>query len=526
MTIDSENYRLALRLQKEGKYSEALETARRISNPIFRAAILIDSGDDARKPALIREGIRLFENALTQNNVNVSRASLLYNIANGYSAIFHSRLVNGAKLVAPNDHDLRKAKQCYRQALAETKGTSPLLRTQIFVNFGNCLSRLGRTFEAIEAFSAALELEPQNGMAAGNLGIELDRVAAITGRYLHHYLLEAHQAITVALSSKSHLSYGGQDAAIGFREKLNELQERIDAHEHKPQPLKKLSLSNQRSTRDRYILFCIRHRLFLNAWAGDQYVMPAISDEIEYGSITVRLSQVQMVSELLRILNEIKEAYSTARYLFYLSQLGSGVHDKISSLTTYRTTQGEEINGLQLGLCKSAYTRAFDVLDKVARIVNLYFKIGKTRDYFWNVLAEKQSWGPEHQIRFGVKPNVIATHNYSLYALADLCIDYFESEHVEFKSMDARRNRITHDYLAVIESATNVESESSVTVSELYRQTLATLKLAKFATLYAVSAVHIAEEQRGRPEDAKNMRYHESSGVSGKLLRKIVRKKR
>jgi tetratricopeptide (TPR) repeat protein len=404
MTTDTDNYKLALRLQKEGKYREALETVRSISNPILRAGILIDSGADARKPAIIREGVRLFEDALTQDHGKISRASLLYNIANGYSAIFQSRLANGAKLVAPNDDDLRKAKRYYQEALAEMKGNPPSLRTQIFVNFGNCLSMLGRTFEAMEAFSAAVNLEPQNGMAAGNLGIALDRVSDITGRYLHHYLLEAHQAITTALSSESHLSYGGLDAAIGFREKLNELQEIIDAHEHKPKPLKKVSLSNPKTTRDRYILFCLKHKLFLNAWAGDPYVMPAISDEIEYGSLTVKLSEVQTVSELLRTLNEVKEAYSTARYLFYLSQSGSGVRDNISSLTSYHTTDGDELNGLQLGLCKSAYTRAFDVLDKVARIINVYFKIGKTRDYFWDVLVEKQSRGQTHEIRFVARP--------------------------------------------------------------------------------------------------------------------------
>jgi tetratricopeptide (TPR) repeat protein len=84
-----------------------------------------------------------------------------------------TRTKNGAKLIASNDEDFRQSKRSYRNALAEKKNNPPSLRSQTFVNYGNCLSALGRSFEVIYAYRSALEIELRNGMAAGNLGIEL-----------------------------------------------------------------------------------------------------------------------------------------------------------------------------------------------------------------------------------------------------------------------------------------------------------------------------------------------------------------
>ncbi len=525
MSTDRENYQFALRLQKEGKYREAIAVAYQISQPAFRAGILIDSGTDAGKPKIIRAGLALFEAILNGNHDGISRASLLYNIGNGYSSIYKLRLLKGTHVIAPNDDDLKKARKAYREALAEIRGNPASLRTQILVNYGNCLSMLGRSFEAIQAYSAALELEPQNGMASGNLGIELDRVADITGRYIHHYILAAHEALTKACGSQMHLSYGGIETTQGFHRALEGLQEIIDAHKDGLEPLKHVSLSKSKTTANRYIQFCLKHQLFLNAWVGDQTVTPAISDEIAFGPITTSRGDRETVPELLRVLNEIKEAFATARYQFYLSLSKSKVLDDISSITFYFDADSNDLHGLYLGLCKSAYMRSFDILDKVARIVNIYFKVGKRTDYFWHIFAEKQSRGESHEIRFVARPAIVSTHNYSLYALSDLCMDYFESEQVDFKTIDARRNLMTHDYLAILPKTKVVQTTNAneMSADELYGQTLAVLQLAKYAILYVVSAVHIAEEQKEIPRKTVSIRYEQSPGHTSRVIRQVKR---
>ena len=116
MSTDRENYELALSLHGEGKYKEAIAIAHQIFEPAFRAGILIDSGTDAGKPQVVSEGVKLFEAILNGDRRGISRASLLYNIGNGYSSIYKLRRMRGVKVVAPNDDDLRKAQIAYRDA--------------------------------------------------------------------------------------------------------------------------------------------------------------------------------------------------------------------------------------------------------------------------------------------------------------------------------------------------------------------------------------------------------------------------
>jgi hypothetical protein len=68
---------------------------------------------------------------------------------------------------------------------------------------------------------------------------------------------------------------------------------------------------------------------------------------------------------------------------------------------------------------------------------------------------------------------------------------------VDLKTIDTRRNRITHDYLNVkLNVAKDDSKESVISLDELERQTKEVLLLAKYAVLYIVSAVNIAERRK------------------------------
>lgn len=82
-------------------------------------------------------------------------------------------------------------------------------------------------------------------------------------------------------------------------------------------------------------------------------------------------------------------------------------------------------------------------------------------------------------------------------ALADLCIDYFENAKVNLKTIDSRRNRITHDYLNVkLYPAKDDNKDNVIGLDELRYQTKDVLRLAKYAVLYAVSSINIAEMRK------------------------------
>lgn len=519
---DQSTYSECERLLSEGRYKEALSLANSVSMPAFRAGVLIDAGFGVRKASPIREGVQLLENILNDESLAspFSRASLLYNIANGYSSLFALRRLKGKRnLVPPNDDDLRAAKVGYRDALSELRDEPRSFRTQLWVNYGNCLSQFGRGIEAIQCYKNALKEDPENGMASGNLGIELCHVARITGRYRHDYALEAHSALSAALGPQMHLEYGGPDARRAFQLAKAELDAFIDAHGGKLTPSKPTGLSSRRVLTRRYIRFCQANSLFLNAWVGDQDRSPALTDEISFGPITTPYSDNETVPELLRILNEIKESYAVARYLYFVSHEKSPVPDDLSALTSYfHADTMKELNGLYFGILKSSYARAFDVLDKVARIINVYFGIGKRKDSFWNVLAVRQSRGQTREIRFIARPQVVSTNNYGLYALADLCIDYFESHHVDFKTIDEVRNWITHDFLSILPDGEVANSPMEVPYSEFRQQTIDVLRLAKYAVLYAVSACSIGEAQKPEAGRVQAVEYTYSAGLPGEII--------
>lgn len=392
----------------------------------------------------------------------------------------------------------------------------PSFASQLLVNYGNCLSQFGRHVEAITCYRRALDMEPANGMAAGNLAQELAYAAEIMGAYRHEYLALAHDLLLHAFGPTMHFNYGSPQAQVDFRYTMKRLQHFMDSHQEKiplPEPIETIPGSKSRQD---YAQFCLTNGLFLNAWAGDDGLSPATADEISFGPIVTTAADRDLIQELLRILNEIKEAFATARYLLFLSQNESDIQNEASEMTYYFSSLDSfVINGLYPGLCKTAYSRAFDVLDKVARIINVYFNVRKREDSFWNVLAEKQSLGKEHRIRYGVRPEIYAFDNYGLYALADLCIDYFESKHIDLRIFDKRRNRITHDYLLVklylADEGGQIDHEMSL--DDLKTQTIAVLKLVKYAIIYVVSSVNIAERGKETGDHVATIEYQKLQGM-------------
>ncbi|MAT42457.1 MAG: hypothetical protein CL609_08960 [Anaerolineaceae bacterium] len=501
---DSDKYNTCSKLLDEGKYVEAIKLAENLSNDAFRAGVLIDGGFALSDSSKVKKGTRIFENMLLENETSSSiiKSTILYNAANGYNSLYTIKRNKGKDVIPPNDNDLRMAKKLYRLSIENLESSKPSFASQVWINYGNCLSQLGRFIDAIECYEHSIRIDPTNGMAAGNLGIELEHATRITGHYRHEYTALAYDFLKKAISPKMHLRFGSQQAVRDFQSRLRYLKSFINAHEEPILPPEPVKASHENKYQQAYIEFCIKNGLFLNAWAGNKNLTPEISDDISFGGITTAIDNNHLVPELLRILNEIKESYTTARYLYFLSQNKSEVLDNVSQTAIYFDNFDYSINGVYTGLCKTAYSRAFDILDKVARVVNTYFGIGKRESTFWNIFAEKQSQGETHEIRFIARQTVCDTKNPSLFALSDLCIDYFENAKVDFKTIDTRRNRITHDYLNVKLFLTKDDKkESVISLDELEQQTKAVLLLAKYAVLYIVSAVNIAEKEKEKSND-------------------------
>lgn len=497
ITSDNDDYNLCARLMDEGNYKEALQRAEAIQNSIYRASIFIDAGSALGKSGKVREGIELFEQLVNSDEIDSSaQCSILYNIANGHNELFILRKQRRKSIIPPNDKDLRMAKRFYREAIKKLPNQRGTFASALYVNYGNCLSELGRFAEAVESYHKGLLADPTNGMAAGNLGIELIYCTDITGRFTHEYLALAYEMLNRALSDTMHLELGSYQGKISFSVQLAKLSQILKAHDYPisvPTPQKPVGKSKVIKA---YIKFCIEEGPFLNAWVGAPSLTPGITDDISFGPIMTPINDKFLVPELLHVLNEIKEEFATSRYLFFVSQGKNRLLNEISSLTLYFDTLEPEINGLYIGLLKSAYVRAFDILDKVARIVNIYFKFGSRRDSIWSLFVERQSHGEEHEEWYAMRSDIAKEDNFGLFSLADICIDYFEQEHVDLSTIDSRRNRITHDYLRIRINSEKEDPIEAVDIKNFIEQTRQVLYLAKHAILYVVNAINFAESRK------------------------------
>ena len=337
MSDAGETYDACARLLDEGRYREALALAETITDPANRAAIYIDGGFALGQSGKVREGTEIIESLLSKDEPDhpMTRSTLLYNAGNGRSSLYALRRKKRAKSIPPNDADLRAAKRHYRDAVAAAGDRGGTFVSQVLVNYGNSLSAFGRYAEAIESYRKALDVDPKNGMAAENLGVELEHAARLTGRFRHEYIALAREFLVRALGSHMHLDYGTPQAVQDFRVVLERVDQFINYHTTPLLPPQPVKVSARTETHRRYVRFCIQNGLFLNAWVGDPELSPGITDDISFGPIRTPITDTVLVPELLHILNEVRKAYATARYVYYLSQAQSNVFDAVSKATIY-----------------------------------------------------------------------------------------------------------------------------------------------------------------------------------------------
>ncbi|MEN6619964.1 MAG: hypothetical protein ABFD50_00210 [Smithella sp.] len=151
---ETEKYIACSKLLDEGKYVEAVKLAESLSNAPFRAAIFIDGGFALEDSSRVRKGTKIFENMLQADEAasKFSKCSILYNAANGYSSLYTLKRRKGKEVIPPNDSDLRRAKSLYGQAIENLGGLDPSFASQVWINYGNCLSQFGRFIDAIKCY--------------------------------------------------------------------------------------------------------------------------------------------------------------------------------------------------------------------------------------------------------------------------------------------------------------------------------------------------------------------------------------
>lgn len=188
---------------------------------LLRASVLCDAGMRAKDASAVEDAIAIF----SELRADVpDKGSLTYNLANAVVSRAQLDETKGPDWFLRTAGERRRARALYGEAAVSPQGQDPQLASQAMTNLGNALDAAHRWIEAFDRYQAALDLFPQNGVAAGCASRVLARVAsrALLGHRPH--LLDV--AARLADHAKRHrevvAELAGPDAVATF-EKLASL---------------------------------------------------------------------------------------------------------------------------------------------------------------------------------------------------------------------------------------------------------------------------------------------------------------
>ncbi|MCP3206460.1 hypothetical protein MRO75_09785 [Klebsiella pneumoniae] len=142
-----------------------LDTDERFNLMGLRAAILVDGGALTQQQDAIEEGLALFRYL----HSSFPTADVTYNLANGLVAATGFPPHNENWL---SHQELTRARRAearqYFWKVAQDEDADSTLRTQAWTNIANQFSNSYRLGEAQDGWLAALEIDPENGVAASS----------------------------------------------------------------------------------------------------------------------------------------------------------------------------------------------------------------------------------------------------------------------------------------------------------------------------------------------------------------------
>lgn len=482
-----------------GKYQQALEQIKDYekTNPgdtnleFNKPGFLIDIGYGLKDQEIVNEGLSLGENNLTYKRFDGQQTNTHYNLGNGYLSLYG--LTEKGVEAIPQSQNLQKAKEHFRRAALSVSDQH--LKKQLLVNYGNCLDTLGRGAESLYVYDEALQIDKDFSMAIGNKAKALRLFAEISGEYRGATYGVAYQAIKLIIDSQDLLDIGGPGAKQNLEQELRYIESRFKNKSDLEKVLKhpEHATENLSSFEKFYIDFCNNERLFLNFHAHLNLGEASVTDPI-FISMVTKIEDNDSFYYFAKYINQIKEDYAVARLSLVQSQYKNDDFDSISNRTTFVNSLDYSQFNLYVGLLKSAFKEAYNILDKIAVFINDYYKLGLSEDkiYFTTIWQKSDA----------IRQELLESKNISLYALYDIYKDFKSNEYSKIQNI---RNAATHRRLVVFDSLLTdwdrKDDKHNIGYETMLSETIKLFRLTKSAIIYLINFVNLEEERKKPGED-------------------------
>ena len=427
------------------------------------------------------------------------------------------------------DKLLLQQKKCLQYVLMKSRYSDAPTLSNATSNYANLLSKLGRNIEAIDYCYDCLKEYPNHAIAMCNASSALQKLVNISIKQNPKILYEAWILMKKASKLEKELvELAGDEMIARCRSALKNFEEHLDS----------LYPDGKNGLESWVIGFEEIHTwnlsTFLENLRNDRLLLtvnPRIKncpsdykDDICFESIITPLTDDGecLFQKIVATFNNIKEDFSTSRYLYYQSKSQDVDLINTSSITWYLETSDSSDYGLRSGFLKTSFRLAADLFDKCAGFLNLYLNL----DHPENEVVMNNFWYLNRSYKKGVHPKISACLNTNLYlkALQNLNQDLYLGEYpAPIKDL---RNEATHKRLTLSLYDSFDIGLNSYSVDDFQQITKFLLRLAKAAIIYIVGVVMIEEQHRqtqrennGEADSVANLgSYYMDPGLSDKIL--------
>lgn len=475
------------------------------------SSIVLNCAFELKNPSILSRGRELAEQAVTGTTPSEPLYfQCRYNLANALTSLCDLGLPIAAS--GEDDWETRRVRNRIetRADLQEARrlffevGSSEVAdhrsRSAAFCNLANILDHSGRWAEAYDFYLRALEIDPRNGNAAGNLAHLLHtRIGTGIGQTGHIAAVYDKYVALAQQLREGTLEFAA--AAVADRWDQLPLSESQGHLSH--------GLDDLEARDGDYRRWVAQFRLALSpaveGLGADDLRWDSAAIEVLYGE-----TAEEMNPPILAAMNVLKSDFLVSRRLAFdaLVDLAEGLEQTEDDSGLYTETLDHSLYGIQYSKLLLAQRSALDVLDKTAVVANEHFAVGDTPRKvtfraFWadkaGQLRQSLVKAPERAL-----PNL---------ALAELAADMEKTG--MYGASQALRNAGTHRIVhAAQQSATGVteDSRSRIDLIELVDSTVLALQVTRSAYLYLIDLVAMWNH----PEDHQET-YRPFPGLSYQL---------